>query len=350
VAVGFAFGLTAAIHPATASGATAVGSLSDRHDAALVDLLMARRRLADVERELGAATGQLQEAEAELGRVQALEAAAAEDFAAVNQRFLARARETYKQGRGGWLGILVGSADLSDFLARLDLLGKVLTDESRLLDEVAAKQTSLKSARADLEKVRAERAGVVQRLTDARAELESAERYKNTVAERLGGELRAAERAAQEAETKIAALNKAAVQAETSTTEAGVARRSKDSGRSSRGADGSGIAPSRRTTSSSSPESPESPEPVQSGKQLSVKVTAYCLPGTTASGAPVGRGVIAVDPRVIPLGTRIRVPGYGDGIAADTGGAVKGNVIDVWLPEDEANSWGVKYLTITILG
>ena len=88
----------------------------------------------------------------------------------------------------------------------------------------------------------------------------------------------------------------------------------------------------------------------RAGRQLTVRATAYALPGTTATGVGVRYGIIAVDPRVIPLGTRLYVPGYGEGIAADTGGAVKGNRIDVWLPSQaQAEEWGVKTLTITIL-
>ncbi|EGD50148.1 3D domain-containing protein [Thermoanaerobacter ethanolicus JW 200] len=52
--------------------------------------------------------------------------------------------------------------------------------------------------------------------------------------------------------------------------------------------------------------------------------------GITATGTKATRGVIAVDPRVIPLGTRLYVEGYGFGIAADTGGAIKGDKIDVF--------------------
>ena len=55
-------------------------------------------------------------------------------------------------------------------------------------------------------------------------------------------------------------------------------------------------------------------------------------PGNTASGLPVGVGVIAVDPSVIPLGTRVFVPGYGPAVAADVGSAIKGNIIDLWMP------------------
>jgi 3D (Asp-Asp-Asp) domain-containing protein len=64
---------------------------------------------------------------------------------------------------------------------------------------------------------------------------------------------------------------------------------------------------------------------------MTVLATAYCLKGTTATGLPVGPGIVAVDPTVIPLGTRMTIPGYGEGVAADTGGGVKGARIDVWI-------------------
>src|SRR4029077_9331048 len=70
--------------------------------------------------------------------------------------------------------------------------------------------------------------------------------------------------------------------------------------------------------------------PVTGTHTLVVDAVAYHLPGNTASGIPVGVGVIAVDPSVIPLGTRIFVPGYGPAVAADVGSAVKGNIIDLW--------------------
>jgi 3D (Asp-Asp-Asp) domain-containing protein len=80
-----------------------------------------------------------------------------------------------------------------------------------------------------------------------------------------------------------------------------------------------------------------------------VYATAYDLSGTTATGLPVGIGVVATDPTVIPLGTRFWVPGYGAAVAADTGGAIKGARIDVWLPPDRIGSWTTRYVTITFL-
>lgn len=86
-----------------------------------------------------------------------------------------------------------------------------------------------------------------------------------------------------------------------------------------------------------------------------VEATAY-VPGyagvgyRTATGARAGYGIIAVDPRVIPLGTRLYVPGYGYGIAADTGGAIKGNRIDVcYNSVSTALNWGRRSVRVQVL-
>ena len=63
--------------------------------------------------------------------------------------------------------------------------------------------------------------------------------------------------------------------------------------------------------------------------------------GQTASGMKPQVGVVAVDPKVIPLGTKLYVEGYGEAIAGDTGGAIKGMRIDVFLPDkDSCMKWG----------
>jgi cystine transport system substrate-binding protein len=85
------------------------------------------------------------------------------------------------------------------------------------------------------------------------------------------------------------------------------------------------------------------------GRTLTVSATGYALGGTTSTGLPVGWGIAAVDPAVIPLGTHMTVPGYGEAVAADTGGAIVGNTIDLWFPSvAQAEQWGRRVVTITL--
>ena len=82
---------------------------------------------------------------------------------------------------------------------------------------------------------------------------------------------------------------------------------------------------------------------------LTVVATGYALQGNTASGMPVGWGAVAVDPSLIPLGSRLSIPGYGLGVAADTGGAIRGTRIDLWFPTvTQARAWGSRAVTITV--
>ncbi|WP_456272833.1 ubiquitin-like domain-containing protein [Bacillus sp. AK031] len=110
------------------------------------------------------------------------------------------------------------------------------------------------------------------------------------------------------------------------------------------------VAQVSRGTSSSAP---------SGGKEFYVSSTAYTgscngCSGITATGinlrANPGVKVIAVDPSVIPLGTKVYVEGYGYAVAADTGGAIRGNKIDVFFPsKSEAYRWGRKQVKIKIL-
>lgn len=82
---------------------------------------------------------------------------------------------------------------------------------------------------------------------------------------------------------------------------------------------------------------------------LTVLATAYCLRGTTATGSRVSQGTVAVDPYVIPLGSHLQIPGYGPGVARDTGGAIHGNHIDLWMPScSAAIQWGVRHVRVRV--
>ena len=81
--------------------------------------------------------------------------------------------------------------------------------------------------------------------------------------------------------------------------------------------------------------------------------TAYSLGGRTATGAGVRRGIIAADRRVLPLGTRVRLEAgsySGEYVVADTGGAVRGRKIDIWVPQtSEAMRFGRRPVKLTVL-
>lgn len=90
-------------------------------------------------------------------------------------------------------------------------------------------------------------------------------------------------------------------------------------------------------------------------KRISMKATAY-LPtdgngkGLTRMGTRARRGVVAVDPRVIPLGTKVYVPGYGVAVAEDTGGAILGNRIDLCMETyNECRTFGRRNVSVYIL-
>lgn len=81
--------------------------------------------------------------------------------------------------------------------------------------------------------------------------------------------------------------------------------------------------------------------------------TAYTLRGRTATGSSTKRGVIAADPRVLPLGTKVRLHAgnwSGTYTVADTGGAVRGRKIDVWVPNSaEARQFGRRKIMLTVI-
>jgi len=81
--------------------------------------------------------------------------------------------------------------------------------------------------------------------------------------------------------------------------------------------------------------------------------TPYSLRGRTASGRYVSQGIIAADPRILPLGSRVRLEAgawSGDYLVADTGGAIRGRKIDIWTPSSrEAMRFGRRKVKLTVL-
>lgn len=95
---------------------------------------------------------------------------------------------------------------------------------------------------------------------------------------------------------------------------------------------------------------PDGSQCAQTVTVWSTYYTAASAGGTrTATGTGVYKGIVAVDPRYIPLGTRMYIPGYGYGLAADTGGGVKGWWLDVAYGENDVYDWYSHYVDICIL-
>ena len=88
---------------------------------------------------------------------------------------------------------------------------------------------------------------------------------------------------------------------------------------------------------------------------LTMEATAYQPTdgggdGITATGIPAQWGIVAVDPDIIPLGTRLYIPGYGEALAADTGGAIEGHKIDLCMENyDDCMQFGRRDIVVHVL-
>ena len=327
-------GLSAAIVLVSVSAAGAAGSgnalhgdlgaLATRTHRALLDLYVIDTRLHAAQARLAA----LQSESARLRNEQAL----LEEQVAATRQTLATSRTElgdnlqmlYKQGDVSAFAVVLGAQSLDDAMTRLDELTSV-TEQSRQVVQVAtAAQSRLVTLRTSLQQ---RRESVDVAVAEAR---DTADALAAAHAERIGfiSSLRTKERLKK---TQIAALQATA-------------------GRIEHRSDALQTAVAASTT-------PAAPQPVSapvapapSGtRTITVSSTGYSILGRTATGMPTGWGVVAVDPSVIPLGTRLTIPGYGEGVAADTGGNVRGNTIDLWFPTPgQASAWGRRTVTITL--
>jgi peptidoglycan DL-endopeptidase CwlO len=301
-----------------------VKSLQARTHRALLDLYALDTRSQTAESRLGA----LETEAARLRGEQALleqQLAATRHTLKVSQHELgANLRMLYKQGDVSALAVVLGAQNLDEAVTKLDALSSVTDASQEVMQTTSDAQVQLVHIRSTLLDRKAAIAAAVE---DARR---TANALANARAERMSfiSQLRGQERLKT---AQIDALQAAAVRVE---------RKSKAL-----------QATAAIAVAADAPESVSLPTtaPVSAGKALTVSSTGYSLPGRTATGIPVGWGVIAVDPSLIPLGTRVTVPGYGEGVAADTGSAVRGSDIDLWFPTlAQARAWGRRTVTITL--
>lgn len=272
------------------------------------DLRAVRRSRAAVRDEVRAARRTLVLAEARLG---------------------AQLRAIYERDNPDVLAVLFGAASLDEVITGLDNANRATASTGDLIAETRAARRRVTRTLRLLDR----RTGRLARLRTAASDAEqSIARSRAQKTAYISG-LRTKERLTGR---RIAGLEARARAAEAASTVVAVRAQA------SRSLTAPAAAPVRPARTPARPTS-------GLGRHLTVVATAYSLHGGTASGLPTGPGVVAVDPTVIPLGTRMFIPGYGPGVAADTGTAIKGLRIDLWFPMlSQAESWGRRTVTITL--
>lgn len=291
--------------------------LNDQYNQALMDLVAVDSQVGISNAEITSVQQQQQEIqdsiEAEKQNVQQMQQHLEERKGVLEKRLLS----TYKSDSTGIIEVIMGAEDFSDFLNKVDMVSAIAEDDRNLIESIKDQKQDIEDEIASLQEKQMELENLVTELASAQENLLTAQAQQQAV---LGS---------IQSERDLNAEQQAQLASQAASIEANMNSIQQQS--SSPGDSGGGYNP-----------------PAGGGSNITVTSTAYCLAGTTATGMPVGRGIIAVDPGVIPLGSRVHVSGYGDAIAADTGGSIVGNKIDVWLPCGEANAWGVRTVTVTI--
>lgn len=294
-------------------------TLEQRSATALLELYALDTRLAAARSELDA----LERQAAELARQRAavtLKLRIAQRAADVSRRQLAeRLHVLYVQGETDPMAVLLGAESLDDALDGIEELNRTAS----LNESVIAQALAARKALRALARALARKTARVDRLRQAAAG--SAEALEQTIAQRRAYVDSLASRQRLNAQT-ISSLETAAAAARTKTA---------------------ALAAPARTASPAQVDAPNAP--IASGQTLTVVATGYALTGQTATGLRTAWGVVAVDPAMIALGTRMTIPGYGEGVAADVGSAVRGASIDLWFPtRQQALAWGRRVVTITL--
>jgi 3D (Asp-Asp-Asp) domain-containing protein len=308
-------------------------ALATKSRAAVLDLYSLDQQLAGAQSRLNTLQMQTQSLRAQRASLTHQLQIAKRGATRAQGRVAARLRALYEQGNVEPLEIVFGAKTIDEAMTSLDNLSRMTSQGEDVIRELKVARVSLGAAS--------------RKLASREAELASATQQARATANAL-----ASTRAARSSYIHTLAAQRSMTQRQISTLVAQAeAARVKSAQLTRATAAGSStvvayVAPAAPTLASSAP---ASGAPASGGRSITVSATGYALPGTTATGLPVGWGVVAVDPAVIPLGTHMTIPGYGEAVAADTGGAIIGATIDLWFPTiAQANAWGRRTVTITL--
>jgi 3D (Asp-Asp-Asp) domain-containing protein/flagellar motility protein MotE (MotC chaperone) len=236
----------------------------------------------------------------------------------------------YVEGQPNPLEVILGASSLDELVDAIDSVNRLADHDERIIGQL---QNARRELRVALRRLAQQETELRDLAADAEAAREGLVRARNEKTDYIASLARQAELNSRQIDSLTARAQAAEQEATEISADAAPPEPAPDAETPTE----QGPAPSATDSS---------PEP---GRQVTVSATKYCLTGTTATGLPVQHGVIATDPAYIPLGTRLFVPGYGEGVAADTGGAVKGWTIDLWVAScAEAGQFGRQTLTVTI--
>jgi 3D (Asp-Asp-Asp) domain-containing protein len=242
----------------------------------------------------------------------------------------ARLRALYEQGNVEPLEIVFGAKTIDEAITSLDSLSRMTSQGEDVIRELKTARTHLGSASRQLAGREAALAAAMQQARATANALAATRAARSSYIDSLAAERRMTQQQISSLIAQAAAARLKSAQLVRTTAADSTASEVSSS-----------IAPVATTFASTAP--------AGSGRTISVSATGYSLPGRTATGLPVGWGVVAVDPSVIPLGSHMTIPGYGEAVAADTGGAIAGSTIDLWFPTiAQANAWGRRVVTITL--
>lgn len=293
---------------------------------ALLELYALESDLARAERRLDALLDRQATIEAQVEAAQRRLELARADAEEAERRLASRLQTLYVHGEVDPLAVLLGAESLDEALSALDGLGRVARQDGSILRQVREARTEVRRAVRTLSERRAQVRALVGEASAEREALAVARSARSAYLADLSRRSELAGAALERLTARAAAAEEKAAAVPVSGSSASTAG------------------------GNSAPAPTAAPAPTSAGSTMTVSSTGYCLRGTTATGVPVGWGVVAVDPAVIPLGTRMSIPGYGEGVAADTGSAVRGAKIDLWFPRcSQALAWGHRTITITLL-
>jgi 3D (Asp-Asp-Asp) domain-containing protein len=296
--------------------------LAARSRTALLNLYALDSRLARARNELAGLRGRAQGLKLERERVRQEIDIVAGNLRA-SQRFLGdRLRALYEEGEPDAIAVLLGATSLDDAVTRLDELERSARQGAQAARDSRDGRAKLQGLALELAARIREVQALEARAVRTASALESARAHRASYLKALARQrsLTARQIAALDSRARQVVVKAQAVQAQVA-----------------------------QSQTASAPTAGTAPSVTDGMRTLTVSATGYSIAGRTATGLPVGLGVVAVDPAVIPLGTRLSIPGYGEGVAADTGGAVQGLTIDLWFPTlAEALAWGRRTVTITL--